>query len=422
MVAETTDKRGASPYRWWMLFLICFLEFIVAAAPWTIMPVLFQEIAQPKDIGLGLSLVQLGAIWGIMPLALALFSIPGGMSSDRYGVRWVIGFGVFLMAVAGALRGTSGSFASLLVWMFLFGVGYSAISANVPKFVGTWFEPKDLGMANGIVFSCYGLGTGFAIQFGGSFFSPAVGGWRNALYILGAISLAVGVLWLMSVPNPKTNRAATGATGSPQSLFHGLTVGFRTRDVWLLVAVQMLFLAGNMGALGYIPIYLTGLGLSKSVAHGYAAISSYTFLLGATLIPMLSDRIGSRILVFSVTIAISGLGLIAVPFVCCGSLLPVALATGGFFAGGFVIPRVVILEHPRIGVALAGSVFGFVASMGFLGAFISPMIGNAIAVKSGGASAIIMWGSFMLLAAVVFLFVTETHPRRVAKNSQVGSP
>jgi len=73
---------------------------------------------------------------------------------------------------------------------------------------------------------------------------------------------------------------------------------------------------------------------------------------------------------------------------------------------------------PRIGVALAGSVFGFIASMGFLGGFISPIVGNAIAVRAGGATAIILWGCCYLLAALIFLFVTETHHKRAAKAKQ----
>jgi len=424
MAAETTIQGNASPYRWWMLFLISVVAFFIAGIAWPIMPVLFQEIAQPKDVGLGLSLIQLGAIWGMMPLALALLSLAGGITADRYGVRLVIGIGAIMAAVFGACRGMSGSFTSLLIWMFLFGVGYSCIGPNIPKFVGTWFQSKDLGLANGIVFSAVGLGGGMAVQFGGTFVSSAVGGWRNTLYIIGFICLLIGMLWFITVKSTETGGAATKAlhrgAGSPHNVFQGLVVGLKTADVWLLVICQMLFLGAWIGVQGYLPMYLVVKGMTKPVAHGYASIAVYFFMIGSTVVPLISDRVGTRKFVYVVTIGIAGISLMFVPF-ATGAALGVALAVMGFCGGGYVIPRLIPVEHPRLGLAIAGSVFGFIVSMGFLGGFISPIVGNALASKAGGESTFILWGSFMLLAAFIFLFITETHPKKAAKVSQAGS-
>jgi len=415
MTSEITDRGSASSYRWWMLFVICVVGFIIAGVAWNIMPVLFQEIAQPKEAGLGLSLVQLGTVWGILPLALALLGIVGGIAADRYGVRWVIGLGTVLAAVAGACRGMSGGFFSLLGWMFLFGVAYSAIGPNIPKFIGTWFQSKELGLANGIVFSAVGLGGGIAIHFGGSLFSPAVGGWRNALYMIGIISLAAGILWITSVQSPRTDASEAGKTKGKTVLLHGLLIGFKIKDVWLLVICQMLFLGAWLGQLGYLPMYLVGKGMSKAVAYGYASIASYFFMIGSMVVPLISDRIGTRKIVYVVTICLCGISFMLVPFVS-GPALGIALAAMGFCGGGYVIPRLIPIEHPRLGLAVAGSVFGFISSMGFLGGFISPMVGNALAARVGGESALLLWASFILIASFIFLFVTETHPKKAARK------
>jgi len=415
-----TANSDISWHRWWMLFQMCIVAFIIPGCAYAIMPVLFQEIAQPKDVGLGLTLVQLGAIWAMLPLALGLFSIPMGIAADRYGVRLLIGLSAIIAGVFGACRGMSGGFVSLLTWMFLFGAGYAAISTNIPKFVGTWFKSKELGMANGIVLSAYSLGAGLAIQFGGSFLSPAVGGWRNILYIVGLLSLAAGVLWFINVKSPKIDVSGAGAThgrtgsGSQQNLFHGFAVTLRIRDMWFLVICQMLFLAGNMGALGYLPMYLVGKGISKATAYGNVSLTMYFFVLGAILVPMISDRLGTRKYVYFVTVGITGLSLMSVPF-ATGPALSAAFIVYGFFSGGYIIPRVVPVEHPRIGLALTGVAFGMITCVGFLGGFISPIVGNAYAAKAGGDSAIILWSILVLLAAFLFLFVTETHPKRAAK-------
>jgi MFS family permease len=111
-------------------------------------------------VGLGLSLVELGAIWGMFPLAVAVFCIPMGIAADRYGVRLIVGIGVLVAAAGGALRGTSTGFAPLLAWMFLFGMGYATI--RLPD--GRHVVPHELGQASSGLLWVY---AGLAITFGG---------------------------------------------------------------------------------------------------------------------------------------------------------------------------------------------------------------------------------------------------------------
>ena len=63
MHTETTATEDKSSYRWIALAIGALVQAVVAGAAWTIMPVLFYEISQLAPLGLGLSLVELGAIW-----------------------------------------------------------------------------------------------------------------------------------------------------------------------------------------------------------------------------------------------------------------------------------------------------------------------------------------------------------------------
>jgi nitrate/nitrite transporter NarK len=417
MEAEVTANAGlcAPRYRWWALLLSAIVMAFVAGAAWTIMPVLFHEISQPGPVGLGLSLKELGAIWGMLPLASAFFCIPMGIMADRYGVRWLIGLGIILAALAGACRGMSGGFTSLLVWMFLFGVGYSTILPNLPKFMGTWFPPDKLGMSNGITLGGFGLGSGLAIQFGGSLLSPAVGGWRNTLWIFGVITAGIGILWLITARDRNVEGLAPGShrgeAAAHQGLFQSLTVAIGTLDVWLLMGAQVGYFMGYMGAIGYLPMYLVGKGLSQATAHGYISILLYVYVAGAIVVPMISDRLGTRKWVYFVSIALNGLAVMATAFVT-GPALAAAFIIWGASSGGIILAYVVPLEHPRIGPALAGGTIGLLVATGFTGGFVSPIMGNAIAERMGGATAIVLWGGCYVAAAFIFLLVRETHPGR----------
>jgi hypothetical protein len=70
-----------SSYRWYVLGLAALTHALAVAAPMMCMPVLFDEISRE----LGLSLVEIGAIWGLSSLA--------GVLSGVMAVRWAIASG-----------------------------------------------------------------------------------------------------------------------------------------------------------------------------------------------------------------------------------------------------------------------------------------------------------------------------------------
>ena len=64
----------------------------VLAMPTMCMPVLFKEISED----LNLNIVQIGVVWGIVPLAGIFVVLFGGMLSDRFGAKRVLVLGCFL--------------------------------------------------------------------------------------------------------------------------------------------------------------------------------------------------------------------------------------------------------------------------------------------------------------------------------------
>ena len=417
MDTEATATEVVSNYRWLALAVGALVQAVVAGAAWTIMPVLFYEISQPVPVGLGLSIVELGAIWGMFPLAVAFFCIPMGMAADRYGVRLIVGIGVLVAAAGGALRGTATGFAPLLAWMFLFGVGYSTIGPNLPKMVGMWFRSKELGLASGIILGSYGLGAGLAITFGGSYVSPALGGWRNTLYVLGALSLIIGILWVVAIRDRNTDApAATKTTLAQAGLFDSIAVALKCRDVWLLVIVLFASQGAFIGAIGFLPLYLMGKGLTQATSNAYVSILLYVFVAGAIIVPAISDRLGNRKRVFLVSFIVNGLAVMSTAFLT-GPALGLAFALWGFSTGAVILCYVVPLEHPSLGPSFAGAVNGLLMAATFTGGFVSPILGNVIAEEAGGATAIVVWGGLFVFAAFVFLRVMETHPKGANKRS-----
>ncbi|MEJ2285880.1 MAG: MFS transporter, partial [Desulfobacterales bacterium] len=177
MTANTTPVLSDS-YRWLVLTLATFTFTFVVAIPQMSLPVLFEEIS--TDIGL--SLVQVGWIWGVGSALGILVGLIGGPVGDRFGSRRPLAVAFLFIGVAGAARGLSNGFAMLGFTTLITGFAQWSIPMNVHKTCGVWFPREQLGMANGVVSVGMALGFLSGSLLAATVFSPLLGGWRNVLF------------------------------------------------------------------------------------------------------------------------------------------------------------------------------------------------------------------------------------------------
>ena len=72
------EKKRNSKYPWYILGLTMLTNSLIPGASRMCMPVLFKQISED----LGLSLVYVGVIWGMDPLAGVFIGLPGGLLAD----------------------------------------------------------------------------------------------------------------------------------------------------------------------------------------------------------------------------------------------------------------------------------------------------------------------------------------------------
>jgi MFS family permease len=126
------------------------------------MPELFKEIS----FDLELSLVSIGTIWGLDPLAGVFFSFPAGLLADHFGVKRSLTVACILAGLLFSLRGLSGNFTSLAITRFLFGIMATITFTIAPKTTAVWFSGRHLGLANALhILGCAGcnINTAFSI-------------------------------------------------------------------------------------------------------------------------------------------------------------------------------------------------------------------------------------------------------------------
>ena len=278
-----------SNYRWYILILAALTHTFAVAMPRMCMPVLFKEILED----LGLSLAEVGTVWGMDALAGVFVGLIGGLLADRFGVKRILTAVCLLAGVTGGLRGVSSDFLSLAFLMFLSGLLVWIIPNVVHKTAGIWFPGQGMGLANGILSVGMTVGTMMGSLLSATVMSPLLGGWRNVLFLYATAPIIISFLWFSTGREPnKTESRGKDAATVPfrQALAHVI----RIKQVWIIGLILMAQMGALMGMMGYLPLYLREIGWAPAAADSSLAV--YAGISTVVTIPLtiLSDRLGLR--------------------------------------------------------------------------------------------------------------------------------
>jgi predicted MFS family arabinose efflux permease len=364
-------------------------------------PVLFKEIAD----SLHLSLVSVGTIWGMDPLAGIFIGLPAGLFADRFGVKRTMVLICIAAAVVGALRGFSTSFFMLAFTMFLYGFFSGPTPNIVAKVTAQWFDAKRIAMANALIMVAWSLGSMAATMFSATMLSPALGGWQRVMFFWAAPCLVLGLLWLFTGREPKKNESQQDTTITVP-FRQALTHVMRVKQVWMLGVLSLTFYGATIAFMGYLAIYLRNIGWTATAADSALTVANGLGIIGTIPMVLLSDKIGSRkgILYFSIGVFTTMLALIS--FLNTTGVWILLVIVFFLRAGVPSIINVMVFESEGIGGTFGGTAMGLTSTIGMWGAFLAPPIGNAFAKFSPGAP-MLFWAALSALSIVPLIFIKE---------------
>ena len=397
-------EAGRSRYPGYVLVLSGLTATLAVASPSMAMPVLFAEIAED----LGLSLVQIGAVWGIASFAGLFASLLGGMIGDRFGTKRTLVTACLLLGLTGAARGLANDLATMAFTAFLCGLVAATVPINLHKVCAMWFSGRRLGSAHAAISGGMALGFMLGSLISATVLSPWLGNWRHVLFLYGAMGILMSLPWALTRVAPRERaKLAEGSRNSSirQSLSHVASIC----SVWIL-GIALLGVGGAVqGLLGYLPLYLRGMGWPASRADAALAGFHAVSLLAVFPLAILSDRIGSRrklLIAAALTIAV-GMGLLSI---VDGLLIWIAVLMAGAVRDGFMaVFMATATEVDGVGAEYAGTAIGLAMTLSRVGGLIAPPIGNALAVY-GPRAPFVLWAGMALLGltALGFLQRRET--------------
>ena len=401
-------------YKWLILAISTFTFTFVVAMPQMSLPVLFDEISKE----LGLSLVQVGWIWGAGAVLGILVGLIGGPIGDRFGPRRTLTVACLLIGIAGAARGLSNDFTMLAGTTLITGFAQWSIPMNVHKACGVWFSKKQLGMANGVVSVGMALGFLLGALLAATVFSPILGGWRNVLFAYGAVAILFGMFWWFSKEkswgrSQQSNQKITFR----EAIWHVM----HFRNVWILCIATACVSGCVNGTIGFLPLYLRGIGWEPVAADSTLASFHAVSMLFAIPIALFSDRIRSRRGVLMAASLLIGTGTALLGF-ASGIWISLAVLLAGISRDGFMaLTMTAIIEEKDIGVRFAGTAIGLNMSvMGIAGVF-APPVGNWL-VKIGAGIPFVFWASLVFLGFTGYFFMQRTEAEKAVKTHAQNLP
>jgi cyanate permease len=312
-------------YRWVMLS-VYMLIVTVNQLLW----ITFAPITTDATKYYGVSDIQIGVLSMCFMIVFIFVSIPASWMIDTYGIRLGVGIGAVLTGVFGMLRGLAGANYNLVLLAQIgIAVGQPFLLNAITKMAARWFPMGERATAAG-------LGT-LAMYIGvlvGMLLTPYLAkiyGISGTLYIYGEIAVIATLIFIFFArERPRT--APCHAHQEERSLvFDGLRNTLRNKQFYLLLAIFFVGLGVFNCVTTWIEDILRPRGFSAEEAGVTGGLMIMGGILGALVMPMLSDYFQKRKLFIIIALIGCIIGLAGVTF---AETYPVLLGSGiilGFF-------------------------------------------------------------------------------------------
>jgi MFS family permease len=311
-------------YRWVVL-----LGFMAIAAINQVLWITFAPITSSATTYYGVSDLSIGLLSMIFMIVYIVVSVPASWAIDTYGIRVAVGIGAALTGIFGLLRGLlAPDYTWVLISQIGIAIGQPFILNAVTKVAARWFPIRERATAAGLGSLALYLGI-----LGGLALTPTlVARFEIAgmLVIYGIASVvAAAVFFGLAREHPPTPPCPPGQ--EVRSLvFDGL------RQIWYqgdFVLLMLIFFVG-LGVFNGVTTWIEEIVKPRGFSGQAGLIGGLMIgggIVGAVVVPTLSDRFRRRVPFLVLAVAGATLGLAGVTFATSDWLLLTSAFALGFF-------------------------------------------------------------------------------------------
>jgi MFS family permease len=312
-------------YRW--IVLLAYMCVVVAnQCLW----ITFAPITGTAATFYGVSDLSIGLLAMSFMIVYIIVSIPASWAIDTWGIRVAVGIGAALTGIFGLLRGLlAQDYGLVLMSQIGIAIGQPFILNAITKVAARWFPIRERATASGLGSLAIYLGimTGMVLTPYLTIRSGVPG--MLMIYGIGALIAAV-IFFALARERPPTPPCPPDQD-ERSLVLDGLKQTLRLRDFVLLMAIFFIGLGVFNAATTWIEDILRPRGFSITQAGITGGLMVLGGIVGALVLPMLSDRVGRRIPFIVLALAGATLGLAGITFATAYWLLLVSASALGFF-------------------------------------------------------------------------------------------
>jgi predicted MFS family arabinose efflux permease len=333
--ALTKPIAAILPYAWVILWVVYFASVAAPLNQFKVPPIL-PVLMQTYQI----NLAQAGALMSVIALVGLILALPAGIILQRWGPRPTGLVALGCIAAGAGMGALSNSYGVLMTSRVVEGVGMGLIGVVAPATIAMWFPPERQGGPMGIWATWVPVGT--VVMY---VLAPLLVSWRGlpAVWWFGALfAVVMFVIYAAFIRRPPAQAAEDKSGAEPLDLRKALA----NRNIWLLALEFACFNLALVSLGTYYPTFLNeARGYILGTAAIVASIGTMVVLVSAPLAGWVSDRIGSRRLVFSLPFLALAV-LLILPFRVTGGAIIAVMVVQGLIAGA--IPTATFAAAPEV--------------------------------------------------------------------------
>jgi sugar phosphate permease len=358
--------------------------------------------------------------------AYAIFQVPGGWLSDRFGSRGVLAGVVGYWSLMTVATGAAFGAASFIVVRFLFGIGEAGAFPGATRAMQLWYPRRERGFVQGVTHSASRLGAAIAPPLVVLIMTTV--GWRWVFYLCGSVGFVWSIWWYLSYRNlPEdhglVNRAelesirGTNQKGelNPPPVETQLKVPWgtllRSPNMWAVMCAYFTYVYCLWIFLSWLPSYLVEARHFTLLKVGlFASLPLWAGVIGDTVGGLTTDwllrRTGNTKLARR---AVAMTGLLG----CAVFIVPAAMTADAYVAVYCLTVSMFFLEltiGPSWAVPMdtggkySGTVSGMMNMAGNIGGALSPMVFGLLAELGSWQAPFIVAAALLVAGSAVWAF------------------
>ena len=312
-------------YRW--VVLLAFMAVIFVNQ---ILWITFASITGPAAAFYGVSDLAIGLLSLSFMVVYIFVSIPASWVIDTYGFRVGVGIGAVLTGLFGLMRGVlSESYTTVLIAQIGIAVAQPFLLNAITKVAARWFPIQERATASGM--GTLAMYSGQVVALALTPFLVLGTSIPTMLLIYGVVAVAGAAIFLIFAKEHPPTPASADGDEVRALVFDGIKLALRQRDFLLTMVIFFIGLGVFNGVITWIEDIVRPRGFSITQAGLAGALMVGGGVLGALILPALSDRYRRRVPFIVLALSASILGLLGITFASVFLMLLAGAAIMGFF-------------------------------------------------------------------------------------------